>query len=86
MQTEKWVVGEEYDDAAFVRLKHALRYLQYDVRDQWSGMAGSQDIQQWTVVSHNGQLVIESETYVGISVEGPTSLVAELRAQYKQTA
>jgi hypothetical protein len=84
MQTEKWVVGEEYDEVAFARLKRALGCLQYDVQDRWSGMAGSQDIQQQTVVSPKGQLVIERETYVGLSVEGLASMIAELRAQYEQ--
>jgi hypothetical protein len=69
MQAEKWVVGDEYDEVAFARLKRALSDLQYAARDQWSGLAGSQD----------------SETYVGLSVEGHPSLIAELKAQYKQT-
>jgi hypothetical protein len=85
MQAEKWVVAEEYDDVGFARLKRALSDLQYAVRDQWGGLAGSQDIQQWTVVGPEGQLKIESETYVGLSVEGPPSLIAELKAQYRQT-
>ncbi|TFW31853.1 hypothetical protein [Massilia horti] len=83
METAKWVVGEEYDEVAFLRLKSALHHLQYDVQDQWSGLAGSQDVQQWTVVSPKGQLVIESETYVGLSVEGLSPLVSELRAVYE---
>jgi hypothetical protein len=85
MQSEKWVVGDEYDEVAFARLKRALGDLQYSVRDQWNPVAGSQDIQQWTTVGRGGQLKIESETYVGLSVEGPPSLIAELIAQYEQT-
>jgi hypothetical protein len=85
MQTEKWVVGDEYDEAALVRLKHALGELQYAVRDHWNGVAGSQDIQHWTAVGPGGQLTIESETYVGLSVEGPPSLIADLKARYEQT-
>jgi hypothetical protein len=62
MQLEKWVVGDEYDEVAFARLKRALGDLQYAVRDQWSGMAGSQDTAHWTAVGPGGQLRIESET------------------------
>ena len=47
-------------------------------------MAGSQDIYQWTADCLNGRLVIERETYIGLSVEGPMTLVAELRSQYEQ--
>jgi hypothetical protein len=85
MQAEKWVVGNEYDEVAFARLKHALGDLHYTVRGQWSGIAGSQDTQHWTAVSLVGELKIESETYVGISVEGLSSLVSELKAQYERT-
>jgi hypothetical protein len=85
MQAEKWVVGDEYDEAAFVRLKHALSELQYAVRDNWNGVAGSQDIQHWTAAGPGGQLTIESETYVGLSVEGTPSLIADLKARYEQT-
>lgn len=62
MLTEKWVVGEEYDEVAFARLKRALGFLQYEIRERSSGVAGSQDIQQWTVGSSKGRLVIENET------------------------
>jgi hypothetical protein len=85
MQSEKWVVGGEYDEVAFARLKRALGDLQYSVRDQWNAVVGSQDIQHWTAVGPGGQLEIESETFVGLSVEGLSSLIAHLKAQYEQT-
>lgn len=84
MQTEKWIVGTEYDEAAFTRLKCALISLRYNVQCGWVGTAASQDIHQWTADCLNGRLVIESETYIGLSVEGPTTLVAELRSQYER--
>jgi hypothetical protein len=62
-----------------------LGNLGYSVRDQWNAVAGSQDIQHWTVVVLRGPLKIESETYVGLSVEGFSSLIADLKAQYEQT-
>lgn len=85
MQARKWVVGDEYDEVAFARLKQALSDLQYSIRDQWSGVAGSQDIHHWTAVGPRGKLTIESETYVGLSVEGLSSLIADLQAKYEQT-
>jgi hypothetical protein len=84
MQAKKWMVGDEYDEDAFARLKRALGDLQYCVRDHWEGVAGSQDIQHWTAVGPGGQLTIESETYVGLSVEGLPSLIADLQAQYEK--
>jgi hypothetical protein len=85
MQTRKWVVGDEYDEVVFARLKRALGDLHYSVEDQWSGLAGSQDIHQWRAVSPAGQLIIESETYVGLSVDGPPSLIGDHQARYEQT-
>ena len=85
MQAKKWVVGDEFDVAAFTRLKRALGDLRYFARDQWNGVAGSQDIQHWTAAGPGGQLTIESETYVGLSVEGPPSLIADLQTRYEQT-
>lgn len=82
MPIEKWIVGEEYDDAAFALLKRALARLHYDVRNQFSAIAGSQDIQQWTVVGPKGQLLIQRETYAGLLVEGMQPLMAELKAEY----
>jgi hypothetical protein len=44
MRAEKWVVGDENDQAAFARLKRALGDLRSFGRDHWNGVAGSQDI------------------------------------------
>ena len=85
MPARKWVVGDEYDEVAFARLKQALSDLHYSIRDQWNGVAGSQDIHHWTAVGPSRQLTIESEIYVGLSVEGLSSLVADLQAQYQRT-
>lgn len=85
MQSEKWRVGDEYDEVAFARLKRALGDSGYSVRDQWNAVAGSQDIQHWTAVGLGGPLKIESETYVGLSVEGSSSLIADLKAKYEQS-
>jgi len=85
MQARKWVVGNEYDEVALTRLQQALGDLRYFVQDQWNGTAGSQDVHQWTAVGPGGQVTIESETYVGLSVEGPSSLITELQAQYERT-
>ena len=84
IQTKKWVVADECDEFAIARLRDTLSGLQYSIQDQWSGVAGSQDIHHWTAVGPGGQLIIESETYVGFSVEGLPSLIAELQTQYEQ--
>jgi hypothetical protein len=84
MQAAKWVVGDECDEVLFARLKRALKDLQYVVEEKWSGLAGSQDIQHWTLLGPGEQLKMENETYVGLSVEGQPSLIAELKAQFQK--
>ncbi len=82
MDVEKWIVGDEYDDAALAGLGSALRDSGYQLDDQWTAVAGSQDISHWEVRCPVGALTIEVETYVGITVEGPSELVSALRAAF----
>lgn len=80
MDVETWVVGDEYDEVALAGLRSALRYSGYELDDQWLAVAGSQDISHWEVCGPGGSLTIEVETYVGITVLGPSALISALRA------
>ncbi len=82
MDLEKWVVGDEYDEVALAGLGSALRDSGYELDDQWLAVAGSQDISHWEVCGPGGSLTIEVETYVGITVEGPSALISALRAAF----
>jgi hypothetical protein len=82
MDVEKWIVGDEYDQVALAGLGGALRDSGYELEDQWSAVAGSQDISHWEVRGPSGSLTIEVETYVGITVEGPSALISALRAAF----
>jgi len=84
MQARKWVIGNEYDKVVFARLKRALGDLHYLIRDQWSGLAGSRDIQQWTAVSPSGQLTIERDIRRPFGRRA-ASLIDDLQARYEQT-
>jgi hypothetical protein len=84
MSTTSWVAGSEHEPKVLASLGTALRGLGYDLRDSWEGVGGSQDIAHWEVVGPRGSLTIECETYIGVTVEGPIALVAELRSAIKQ--
>lgn len=81
-----WVVGPEHDENVFRRLGAALRALGFGLGDEWRGVAGSQDVSHWELDSPGGSLVVESETYVGLSVQGPAELVHRLRRQFEATS
>lgn len=78
------MVGPEHDEKVFRRLAAALRALGFSLGDQWRGLAGSQEVSHWELQSPGGSVVVESETYVGVSVEGPAELVQRLRQQYEK--
>ena len=80
MGIETWVVGAE-DKGAFLALGSALREVGCKLEDDSWGVAGSQELSRWVFDSSLGQLVVEAETYVGLSVSGPIEAVDALRRQ-----
>lgn len=85
MATERWVVGPEHDEKLFYRLGAVLRAMRFDLGSKWVGGAGSQDISHWELTSMDGALIVESETYMGLSIEGPAELVRRVRQQFEAT-
>lgn len=83
MVTEQWVVGPEYDEQLFRRLGAVLKSMGFNLDSKWDGIGGSQDIFHWELKSPDGSLVIESETYMGLSVEGAAELVQCVRQQFE---
>jgi hypothetical protein len=81
-ETQHWVVGPEHDEKIFQRLGAALRALDFGLGEEWRAVAGSQDVSHWELHSPAGSLVIESETYVGLSVRGAAELVQRLRREF----
>ena len=84
MISEKWIVGSEYDEKLFQALKSSLVALGFMLDSKWDAIVGSQDITSWKLVNSKGELTIESETYIGLSVTGTASLVQELKQQFSK--
>jgi hypothetical protein len=78
---ETWVVGEEFDASLQRALGAALRELGYVLDDESWGVGGSQELLRWILDAPLGQLVVEAETYVGLSVSGPAAAVDAVRRQ-----
>ena len=85
MDTAEWLVGEEYDDLAFARLGLALRSLGTTPQESTWGIAGSQEISEWTIDLPEGRILVKAETYIGLTVAGPKTAVDHVRQAYEAT-
>ena len=85
MDTAEWLVGEEHDDLAFARLGLALRSLGTTPQEPIRGLAGSQEISEWTIDLTEGRIAVRAETYIGLTVAGPQAAVDRVRQAYEAT-
>jgi hypothetical protein len=76
---ETWTAGAEYDETARERLRAAIESLGYRPKEQWWGVGGSQEITHVELVGPAGQIEVEAETYVGLTVKGDSNAIAEIR-------
>jgi hypothetical protein len=74
------VLGPEYDERLRSALKASLLALGAKGLGRDWGSAGSQDLEVVEAEIGDQRLVIEAETYVGLSVTGPSELVEKLEA------
>jgi len=78
------VLGPEYDARLREVLKHVfLRLGGKGLGSEWS-VVGSQELERVEVEVRGERLVIEAETYVGLSITGPAQLVDEVRELVKE--
>jgi hypothetical protein len=78
---ETWVVGAEFDANLQRALGLALMDLGFTLDDESWGVGGSQELRRWVVETPLGQLIVEAETYVGLSISGPVEVVSAVRRQ-----
>jgi hypothetical protein len=79
VSTKRWQIGPEYEADLFGKLGRVLHSLGYHVGEDWWGVGGSQEVSRWEISGPGGDLVVEAETYVGLSVSGPTELVSVIK-------
>jgi hypothetical protein len=78
--TKTVVLGTEWDDALRARLLEVLRALGAQLQDRRSALAGSQGIDTFDIVIDGRHLMVEAETYIGLSLTGPPDLVEKIRS------
>jgi hypothetical protein len=77
---ETWTAGAEHDETARTCLRAAVESLGYKPKGQWWGVGGSQEITHVELVGPAGQIEVEAETYIGLTVKGDSGAIAEIRA------
>ena len=77
-----WLLADEQDVGAFARLGAALKELGYVVNEHEWGVGGSQELSTWELGAPGGSIMVCAETYMGLSVSGPSALIAALRERY----
>jgi len=69
------VLGAEHDERLRTALKEVLLALGGSVRHHDCGVGGSQELETLEVEVDGHRVTVESETYVGLSITGPSELV-----------
>lgn len=74
------ILGAEYDDALRGALRDILiRLGAKGLAHDW-GVGGSQELETAEVQVGADRVVVEAETFVGLSIHGPAELVERIRA------
>ncbi|HFL6174921.1 hypothetical protein [Pseudomonas aeruginosa] len=83
-ETEKIILGDEYDDA----LRDALRAVLISSGavgvDKIWGVGGSQEIESLVVRIGSDLITIEAETFIGLTVSGSKVVVEDIAFQVRR--
>lgn len=72
------ILGAEYDDALREALRGVLTQLgAKGLAHDW-GLAGSQELESATVLVGGDRILIEAETFVGLSICGPAEVIERI--------
>ncbi|RYZ08405.1 MAG: hypothetical protein EOO73_08120 [Myxococcales bacterium] len=72
---KKLILGDEHDDALRQSLMACLSALGADVAARQWGLGGSQTLETMRVYLGKDLVVVEAETYVGLSIQGEARVV-----------
>lgn len=78
------ILGPEYDERLRAALREVIVQLGGSSRKHDWGAAGSQEVEIIEANVEGHRLVVEAETYVGLSISGPAELVDRIRDMVQQ--
>jgi hypothetical protein len=79
-QRKKITLGKEYDEKLLQRLKGALEILRAKKLQVDWGVGGSQEISSYLYDIGGSQILVELETYIGLTLEGDSDIVDKIIA------
>lgn len=74
------ILGDEYDDSLRIKLSEALVQLGASLQGAPNkSLAGSQELEEYEVYVEGQIIRIEAETYIGLSITGPSNIVHHIQ-------
>jgi hypothetical protein len=83
-QEKTIVLGDEYDERLRAAVLGVLEQLGVSAALHEHGLGGSQELETLTVEIGDKRLVVEAETYVGLSVRGDAALVEKVESMVRE--
>ena len=84
MINESIVIGNEYDEKLIKSLFLILQEIGAVKKDESSALVGSQDYYLARYEVNNLILTVEIETYIGVTLSGPSNVVREISNKLKR--
>ena len=85
MQTVKTInLGAEYDEDLFEASAATLADEGATLLEKLQGVAGSQDVSLWKYIIGEDVIEVVSETYMGLTITGPSKVVEHLEAAIRE--
>jgi hypothetical protein len=85
MQTVQTVnLGAEYDEDLFEASAATLADEGATLLEKLQGVAGSQDVSLWKYIIGDDVIEVASETYMGLTITGPSKVVEHLEAAIRE--
>jgi len=84
IEEKEIVLGPEYSDELFSALSKVLKSEGANqISSNW-GLGGSQEISEWEIEIKNFKIKVRAETYIGLSITGPTGLINKIAEEVKK--
>lgn len=82
--TNTLILGDEFDERLRDALMDVLAEMGANITDKSFGVGGSQELESLVVDVVGKSVIVEAETYVGISITGESTLVDQIAEMVKR--